>query len=345
MEKAIKKVRPASGRRWAVTVFEGSGTELDKVLENAWKSKKFAFVIGQKEVCPETKRVHVQAYVRCNNPMRMESVKRAFGDGVEPHCEMAWAKEAQNIAYVTKEEGRLAGPWEFGERSRQGRRVDLEGLWKKAKEGVRFENAIDQYSFAGQYMKCYDRLALTHRPGEVWQETILVYGEPGCGKTKFVRDNTLGQGRPLYQPMLGCGHKWYDGYYGQEDVLLDDFDGARDHMRLYVALVLLDRYEVMVQVKGGCVWFNPKRKWVTTMTNPLLWWRFDDRESAKYALIRRFNWVVRFVPIVDEKGEKTYTILKYRGTSLRDFWKEMDEELEKKKKDDELRLLGVYGGV
>jgi hypothetical protein len=62
---------------------------------------------------------------------------------------------------------------------------------------------------------------------------------------------------------------FFDGYEGQEDVVIDEFYGwiTRDLM-----CRLCDRYPFMVHTKGGMTNFYPKRVWITSNSPPDAWW-------------------------------------------------------------------------
>ena len=65
--------------------------------------------------------------------------------------------------------------------------------------------------------------------------------------------------------------KWWDGYSGQETVVLDDF---KDYAMPLVELQrLLDWYPLWVEVKGGSVPMMAKRYVLTSNTSPDDWYQ------------------------------------------------------------------------
>lgn len=77
---------------------------------------RFQYLIYQVENCPTTGRDHIQAYLELKVQTRFNQVKQMFAPAVV-HLEGRKAKTAEPaIAYCSKEETRVDGPWEFGER-------------------------------------------------------------------------------------------------------------------------------------------------------------------------------------------------------------------------------------
>jgi len=79
--------------------------------------------------------------------------------------------------------------------------------------------------------------------------------------------------------------KFWDGYSGQERVVIDEFRGGID-----IAHVLrwFDRYPVVVEVKGSSVVLKAKEIWITSNLSPDLWYPELDL-ATKEALLRRLE--------------------------------------------------------
>lgn len=115
--------------------------------------------------------------------------------------------------------------------------------------------------------------------GELINEWI--YGPPGSGKTKYVFDTYDIDN--LY--IKNAKTKWWDGYNGQEIVLIDDFDMDCVHQGHYLK-IWADRYPVNCEVKGGSRLIRPKKIIVTS--NYTIGQLFFDSEMAA-AINRRFK--------------------------------------------------------
>lgn len=79
--------------------------------------------------------------------------------------------------------------------------------------------------------------------------------------------------------------KFWDGYRGQEHVVIDEFRGGIDVSHL---LRWLDRYPVNVEIKGSSTTLCAKKFWITSNLPPEQWYP-DLDEATKLALLRRLN--------------------------------------------------------
>ena len=79
--------------------------------------------------------------------------------------------------------------------------------------------------------------------------------------------------------------KFWDGYQGQEHVVVDEFRGAIDISHL---LRWLDRYPVIVEVKGSSAVLKASTIWITSNLHPKDWY-FGLDELTLAALLRRME--------------------------------------------------------
>ena len=109
-----------------------------------------------------------------------------------------------------------------------------------------------------------------------------VYGPPGTGKST--------QARVCFpDAYLKPCNKWWCGYQGEDNVILDDFDKL--HIRLGRHLkIWSDKFSFIAENKGGGIRIRPKNIVVTS--NYSIADLFEDR-ALRDALERRFQVVYK----------------------------------------------------
>ena len=144
-----------------------------------------------------------------------------------------------------------------------------------------------------RYPKMYTDLhplPLKRKPLKVY----LLYGPPRTGKTFWFFENC--NPNSWWRCPLSNGTQWYDGYHGQQWVLLDDFAGDMPLVRL---LQLLDPYPLLVPVKGGFTDFSSVENIViTTNIHPADWYDWyrggKDRSVQYESLADRLKYTYDF---------------------------------------------------
>jgi len=267
-----------ANKDWMFTDFEVDRKEL-------WlKSEALNFVVLQKEKCPESGKEHLQGFLQLKKRTRLGGLKKLFGKKVHFEARRGSAKEAK--AYCSKEESRLEGPWECGEMTSQGKRVGLELLMEMAAEGKsELEIAEADPATWGRNYRSINRFKRLKQGKRMWEmDNSCFWGEAGSGKTRKVYEDEP----DVYAKPAG---KWFDGYDGQEAVLIDDFTGDMD---LSLFLQVLDRYPMIVETKGGTAQFLAKRIYVTSNLSPEEWYPKATGEQHR-AIRRRFSVMKKFL--------------------------------------------------
>jgi len=101
-------------------------------------------------------------------------------------------------------------------------------------------------------------------------------GEPGSGKT-YAAINQLAVGcTGVY---IHSGTKWFNGYNGQEVVILDDL--RKETFSWELLLKLLDRYPIDVETKGSMVPFVPKIIVITNPSRPSVEFSYYNKEKGE----------------------------------------------------------------
>lgn len=230
-----------------------------------WKPSEMVYMIYQGELCPDTKRFHWQGYVEFKRSKRYAGVQKALGLP-DAHVEKAKGTGEENRTYCTKADSHLEGPYEYGTMGPgQGARSDLKYLCDTITSGKDDEAIADLCPTALlKYPRGVDRLRSSKLGPRRWKTNVIIaWGPTGTGKSKTGDDMFPN----AYWKTEG---KWWDGYIGQEDVIIDDF---HDYWwGLSFMLQLLDRYPIRVETKGGSVNFRARNIYISTNDDPKTWY-------------------------------------------------------------------------
>lgn len=133
-------------------------------------------------------------------------------------------------------------------------------------------------------IRCYNQLrrigADYVQPLPMERYAKVFWGRTGTGKSRRAWEEA---GLQAYSKDPRT--KWWDGYMGQNDVVIDEFRGTIDISHL---LRWLDRYPVRVENKGGSVSLSATRFWFTSNLDPRMWYPDVDQQTVD-ALMRRIE--------------------------------------------------------
>ena len=105
-------------------------------------------------------------------------------------------------------------------------------------------------------------------------EIICYIGPSGTGKSRAARE-------AYPQAYWGPKGKWWDGYCGQETVIVDEMYGHR--FSFSELLQLLDRYPFQVETKGGVRQFTSRRIVFTSNQHPEDWYNAERTHQMRWA--------------------------------------------------------------
>lgn len=253
-----------------------------------FKAAGASYIIFGEEKAPETGTPHWQGYVEFEKLKRFGQVRRIV-EGL--HVEYRIGTQKQAIDYCR---GLSAGKTpnevvhEDGTPSENvpGKRNDIAHFHKileeKGMRGLAKEapEAIWRYGRNALLME-----SLIRRPKPV-PKTTLCFGAPDWGKTRYFWDNAPED--ECWSMGVSDG-LWFDGYFGQQWALIDEFDGKKYHITLSAFLRVLDRYPVRVGVKGAFTQWTPEYIVITTNIHPKRWYDWTEREEQYSAMYRRFE--------------------------------------------------------
>lgn len=234
------------------------------------------YLVFGREVAPTTGTPHLQGYVYFANGKTLSAARTTLGCHVEP----ARGTPTQCIEYCKKDGDFFESGVPPLDPRRRGddERARWEDAWDKAKLGditnIPADIRVRCYSTLKRIHRDYQPLpALLPRPCGTW-----IYGEAGSGKTFAVFSR--------YPELYTKGaSKWWDGYDGQETVLLDDIDPEQRPWIGRFLKIWADRYPFVAESKGQSLQIRPLRLIVTSQYT--IEQVFLDEETRS-ALNRRF---------------------------------------------------------
>ena len=245
----------------------GDMSLLDQLIEN-FKEYEPIYGVSCKEKAPTTGMTHYHVYIKLKKRCQKKDGRSLLiVETIRPNIERVRNNIKAIIKYV-KKGGYYA---EYGtcpvelndtkiskiDKANVMINGDLEELYLNGTLG-----AVDV--IRAQKLRSIFQLA---RPVEKYSKKLVLWfkGETGEGKTRKAFE--IAEKFNLSFWMTNDSLKWYDGYTGQELVIIDDFRKNMLGDWNYL-LRLLDGYGLAVQVKGGFTTWKPKIIIITSPATP-----------------------------------------------------------------------------
>lgn len=204
------------------------------------QSLDITYGVFGREICPTTGTPHIQGYIYYKNPRYYSAVKKRL-EGA--HVDIAKGDHEDNYKYCTK-----SGKYEeVGIRPKPGKRTDLEIVRDRIMEGESVDTIVieDPQAFH-QYGRTLERIETIQNRNRfrTWMTKGIWYtGATGVGKSHKAFENYHPKTHYVYPNDNG----WWDGYNGQEIVILNDFRGEINFQFL---LRLVDKWPEFVRRRG-----------------------------------------------------------------------------------------------
>jgi len=269
--------------RAAVFTINNYTEQTTKDIKAYCESGKSRYCIIGFEEAPSTGTPHIQGYIQFTKPSKIGRLAKLW---------KAWFNAArgtpqENKAYCSKDKNFL----EFGDVATQESGGDAEKeRWNRniqlAKAGNFDElERLDPYAFT----KCYHTYKRMHQdfmprvPDRDVLDNHWIYGAPGVGKSRGVREQLKADGHEVYyeKPL----NKWWDGYQDEKAVIIDDLDKNHEVLSSHIKH-WADHYAFLAEIKGGSKRIRPLRIIVTSNYTPEE--IFKDPVTAE-AIRRRFT--------------------------------------------------------
>ncbi|AUF34964.1 putative replication-associated protein [Idotea virus IWaV278] len=255
--------------------------------------------------------LHLQGYIHTKRVYTFAQFLRIWPVS---HVEAAQGTEAQNYLYCRKNEtftGKYRLAMEGSVWSRDVQRLqaksrkdaEMQAIVDKIKQGATTADiARNNTAYFIRHCNGIPAAVRHHQPAAPATRpvhVILLKGSTGTGKSYWARQLATYQRKRLYckQIQQDTDTQWFDGYDGQEILLLDDF--GRKQIGYRQLLTYLDIYALKVQIKGDTV--DARWNYVIITTNEEIqeWYPNEDiaplrRRIAKIHECNR-PWAVDYV--------------------------------------------------
>jgi len=251
----------------------------------------YSYLCWGEEVCPDTGRDHFQAYIYFKDAKTFKAAAKVMEGR---HIEEPLGTIEQCIAYCKGDYTNRNGKYkplnavfkEFGTRPKQGKRNDLNIVLEKIQNGNCTMRDIVATATSFQSIRMAEIQLKYFEPPRKWPTLVYwFYGKSQTGKTKEAYEMC----NDPYICMEST--KWWEGYDGHEDVIIDDY--RPEFCSFSMLLRLLDRYECRIECKGGSRQLRAKRIIITTPKSPEETWGWRTGEEL-YQLTRRITEVRKF---------------------------------------------------
>ena len=272
MTMAVSAREPYQFKTWVFTI--NNYTEGDIEWVNALEVSK---LVCSKEVA-ETGTPHLQGAVIFRRMYSLAQLKK-----LHPRAHWEPARAATDFNYCKKMGGEVVRDTTLHQ---PGKRTDIENIREGLEAGDSMwqvhkkARTMQSVSFAKSWFTHNEQ----HLPKGQKIDILWYYGCSGTGKTKKVLEECT--------PFIPLSFKWWDGYGGQEAVLLDDLRPTWCFPEQLLRLLDPFRFQYRVEIKGGSRPLLATKIYITTPWHPEDFWR-ETKEDPKQ-LLRRITELVHF---------------------------------------------------
>lgn len=272
-----RKANPPKSKNWSITYNKPTHTQ-QEFFELLFRAKGCIYAVVQQE---KVETQHFQCCIGFQNQVSFNTIQKLVGKG--PHVEPS-RNALASFRYCQKEESRIPGtePMVHGvapaAKNIAGDTAARNKLILELGAKAAVDNGLIHLEKLPQLMKAaaaYHGLAKHENLEKL--ENEWHWGVTGAGKSHNARAK-------YPDSYLKTNTKWWDGYEGQENVLIEELAPDKigaSHMKQWA-----DKYEFAAEFKGAVTKLRPKRIIVTSNYSiEQCWPQQQDHEAIK----RRFN--------------------------------------------------------
>lgn len=274
MAKEIKQEKKKSNARslhWLITFNNISHYTEDQVKEFVQAKISeglIKYFIIAKEEAPSTKKVHYHAIASFSSLKSPKQLQDLFPGA---HIDLVSGGKScliKALQYVIKEGAII---YEHGTRplapSSRGPTMQqqFEEAVKKIKSGKWTKEDEESYVYC-KNQRFIDQLILKYtKPTisnvDLQRKNIWLYGKPRTGKSSMVWNYCIKNDITVYNKLQ---NRWWDGYRGQQFVIIEDADLDKIKMIASNIKVWSDRFEFTAEIKGSSTAIEPIFNFIIT---------------------------------------------------------------------------------
>lgn len=285
-QRNVARAVRAQVTRWCFTINNYTEEHCERILSIPRDPRGVRYIVVGREV-GASGTPHLQGYIEFSRSVRMATVQMAIG-ARGCHVEAAIGTAIQNKEYCTKENNVLID-WGSTGNERQGTRNDIRRVKELLDGGGSLRDVADMdFNAFCKYHRALGVYSQLRRaePRNFRTQCVWIWGPTGSGKSMRANSESLalsgGDVAWIADPTL----QWFEPYAGNKGVVLDDFDGRAP---IALLLRLLDRYPMLVSIKGQFVNFCARIVWITSNFSPS---ELYGNERQFDALRRRIDEVI-----------------------------------------------------
>jgi len=251
------------------------------------------------EVCPETKKEHLQGFTMFTKQMRWNAVKKLFKSETL-HCEVMRGTPVEASDYCKKDR---TGIYESGDcpTVSQGKRSDLLEVVDKINTGAKIVDIAQEFPavFIRNHKGIAHYKAVISPKRNKHTISLVVYGASDSGKTHWVRETFPG----ALWLTKGATSLWFDEYDDHDVIVFDEFCGGVMSLTWFKRLI--DKTPLTLDAKGSSRNINPALVVFISNTPPEEWYSAEVLTGAhRDAFNRRLHNVIRVDQLVGLHDEK-----------------------------------------